>query len=191
MRDATRLRSAVIVGVFAGASLVLAQSKATQPTVSPTAVTTKAGTAPPAGSKTTTSAGSIKMKFSTANTSADNDSFWVEKLDIDGDGDVEETNLVWDDEDRVLFAYASEALACKNGGTATADLLVATYATGNARQKPSGSGFWIADLDQGECAAQAASMWGCRFDASGKETACGVATLDEKADDIVIVTESK
>jgi hypothetical protein len=34
-------------------------------------------------------------------------------------------------------------------------------------------------------------LWGCTFDASGKETACGVAALDEKSDDLVIVTAAK
>ena len=34
-------------------------------------------------------------------------------------------------------------------------------------------------------------MWGCKFDAQGTETACGVATLDEKTDELVIVTASK
>jgi hypothetical protein len=191
MKDATRLGTAVIVGLFAGSSLVIAQSKATAPTVKPTAVATKAGSAPPSGSKTTQTAGNNKAKISTANTAADSDSFWVERIDVDGDGDVEDTNLVWDDEDKVLFAYSVGAFTCRNGGTATAELLVATFADGNPRKKPTGSGFWLADLDKGECAAQAAAMWGCKFDASGTETVCGVAALDEKNDDLVIVTESK
>jgi len=49
----------------------------------------------------------------------------------------------------------------------------------------------VADLDKGECGARAAAMWGCKFDASGNETACDVATLDEKNDEVVIVTASK
>jgi hypothetical protein len=177
--------------VSAGGTGAIAQSTAAGPTVKPTAVTKKAGTPPPANAKTATSAGVNKAKVSTANSASDTDSFWVEKLDVDGDGDVEDTSLVWDDEDKVLFAYSVGAFGCRNGGTATAELLVATYGTGNTGKKPAGSGFWVADLDKGDCGAQAAAMWGCKFDANGNETACGVATLDEKTDDLVIVAASK
>ena len=144
-----------------------------------------------AGAKTAKSAGGTKAKVSTANSATDDDSFWVEKLDVDGDGDVEDANLVWDDEDGILFSYTVGAFGCRNGGTATAELLIGINAAGNPRKRPTGSGFWLADLDKGECGAQAAAMWGCKFDASGAETACGVATLDEKTDDLVIVTAAK
>lgn len=161
--------------------------------VKPTAVSKKAATTPPppTGAKQTTTVGVNKTKVSTANTAADTDSIWVERLDVDGDGDVEDTNLVWDDEDKVLFAYSTGTFGCQNGGTATADLLVAAYGTGNSGKKPVGSGFWVADLDKGDCGVQAAAIWGCKFDASGNSTACGIATLDEKNDDITIVTASK
>ena len=72
------------------------------------------------------------------------------------------------------------------------------FLCGNGRKKPAGSGFWLADLDKGECGAQGGAtyaagnaMWGCKFDAQGNETACGVAMLDEKNDELVIVTASK
>ena len=175
MRDMRRFEIVLIVGLLAGASLMLAQSTATGPVVS---------------AKTTTTAGSSDVKVSTANSAGDTDRFWIEKLDIDGDGDVEDSNLVWDDEDKVLYAYSVGAFACRNGGTATADLLVAVYGAGNTSKKPAGSGFWVADLDKGECGAQAAATWGCKFDATGTETACGVASLDEKHDDLVIATAS-
>jgi hypothetical protein len=192
MKNVRTLGSVVMVGLFVGgASLLLAQTTATGPVVKPAAVAKKAGTPPPATAKPTKTAGGNKVKVSTANSATDDDSFWIEKLDVDGDGDVEDTNLVWDDEDGVLFAYTVGAFSCKNGGTATAELLVATNAAGNPRKRPAGSGFWLADLDKGECAAQAAGLWGCKFDATGNETACGVATLDEKSDDLVIVTASK
>jgi hypothetical protein len=192
MKDVTKLTTAMTVGLLAVAvSLALAQSTATGPTVKPAAVAKKAGTAAPASAKPTKTAGGNKVKVSTANSATDDDSFWVEKLDIDGNGDVEDTTLVWDDEDKILFAYSVGAFGCKNGGTATVDLLVGTYADGNARKKPAGSGFWVADLEKGECGAQAPAMWGCKFDASGTETACGVATLDEKNDDLVIVAAAK
>jgi hypothetical protein len=165
----------------------------TGPTVKPSAVSKKAATTPPppTGSKQTATAGVNKTRVSTANTSADTDSVWIERIDIDGDGDVDDANLVWDDEDKVLFAYDTGTFACQNGATAEADLLVAAYGTGNTRNRPVGSGFWVADLDKGDCGAQAAAVWGCKFDANGNSTACGIATLDEKSDDITIVTASK
>ena len=182
----------MIAGLFASASsLILAQSADTGPAVKPAAVAKKAGTAPPAGAKTAKSAGGGKATVSTANSATDDDSFWVEKLDVDGDGDVEDANLIWDDEDGILFSYTVGAFGCKNGGTATAELLIGINAAGNPRKRPAGSGFWVASLDKGECGAQAAAMWGCKFDAAGAETACGVAAIDEKTDDLVIVTAAK
>src|SRR3989304_5747215 len=44
---------------------------------------------------------------------------------------------------------------------------------------------------EGECGAEEAGLWGCKFDANGNATACGVAVLDEKNDDLVIVTVSE
>ena len=137
------------------------------------------------------SAGGATAKVSTANSATDDDSFWVEKLDVDGDGDVEDANLVWDDEDGILYSYTVGAFGCKNGGTATTELLIGINAAGNPRKRPAGSGFWVASLDKGECGAQAAAMWGCKFDATGAETACGVAAIDEKTDDIIIATAAK
>jgi len=154
-------------------------------------VAKKAGSAAPASAKPTKTAGGSKTSVSTANHATDDDSFWIERLDVDGDGDVEDTNLVWDDEDKILFAYSVGAFTCRNGGTASGELLVGINAAGNARKRPAGSGFWLADLDAGECGAQAAALWGCKFDASGAETACGVAVLDDKSDDLVIATAAK
>ena len=158
MMNVMKVGTAVMVGVLAGGvSLVVAQTTATGPSVKPATVATKAGAAPPASAKPTKTAGGNKLAVSTANNATDDDSFWVEKVDVDGDGDVEDTNIVWDDEDKVLFVYSVGAFACRNGGTATTELLVATNAAGNPRKKPAGSGFWLADLDKGECGAQAAA----------------------------------
>ena len=191
MRDVT-FGTVLVVGVMS-VGFVLAQSATTGPTVKPNAVAAKATSPAPAptNSKQTKSAGAGKVNVSTANNSGDDDSFWVERVDVDGDGDVEDSNLVWDDEDKVLYAYSVGETTCRNGGTATVALLVATNATGNPRSRPAGSGFWLADLDKGECGAQAAALWGCKFDASGNETACGIAAYDEKTDDLIIASASK
>jgi hypothetical protein len=161
------------------------------PAVKPGAVIGKAATPPPAGASTATTVGNGKAKVSTQNNATDTDSAWIERLDVDGDGDVEDTNLVWDDEDKVLYAYASGSFTCKNGGKGSGDLLIAAYGAGNPKQRPAGSGFWVADLDAGECGAQAAGLFGCKFDAKGNETACGAAVLDAKTDDLTIVKAVK
>jgi len=188
--------SGVVFGMFAMVGLCVvstagqgqaSSSGPSGPAVKPGAVIAKTGTPPPASATKATSIGNGKTTVSTQNNAADTDSVWVEKLDIDGDGDVDDTNLLWDDEDKVLYAFASGSFTCKNGGTGSGNLLIAAYAAGNPKMRPAGSGFWVADLDAGECGAQAAGLWGCKFDAKGNETACGAAVLDAKNDDLTIV----
>ena len=183
-----------LVSIGSGLALVaafaLAQAAA-GPSVKPGAVQKKAGSAPPASATTAKGAGKSAAKVSTANSASDSDSFWAEKIDVDGDGNVEDANLVWDDEDKILFAWKEGTFTCRNGATGTGEVLVAVNAAGNARNRPAGSGFWVAAVDKSECGAAAAGLWGCRFDASGAETSCGVATIDEKTDELTIVTVSK
>ena len=193
MKTTSGLGVIVLAGVFVAATGATpsGQSAAVGPAVKPAAVAKRASAPPPAGSKTTTVAGKNKTKIGTANQPGDDDSFWMESIDVDGDGDVEDANVVWDDEDKVLFTYTTGSFTCKNGGTASGDLLIAVNGDGNPRKRPAGSGFWLADLDAGECGVQAAALWGCKFDATGNETACGVAAIDEKNDDIVIAEAKK
>ena len=49
----------------------------------------------------------------------------------------------------------------------------------------------MVELDELECGAQAADLFGCRFDAQGNRTACGAALIDAENDDIVIISVSK
>jgi hypothetical protein len=182
-----------VILTASGAALVWAQAdaSATGPMVKPGAVQKQASMAAPGNAKVAKSIGKKALKLSTANTPGDVDASWVEQIDIDGDGTVEDANLVWDDEDKVLYSYADDAFTCRNGGMGMGELLVAAYGEGNAWNRPAGSGFWLAALNRGECGAHSAGLWGCRFDADGNATACGIATLDEKSDDIVIATATK
>jgi hypothetical protein len=45
----------------------------------------------------------------------------------------------------------------------------------------------VAEVDKDECKAAAAGLVGCKFDGSGANTACGVATINAKTDDITVV----
>ncbi len=119
-------------------------------------------------------------------TSKDNTT-WVEEVDIDGSGRAVDTQMLWDDTDKVLYTYAEKSFQCADGSSGDGNFLIATYGKGNRPKKPAGSGWWLADLDKGECKARADQLFGCKFDASGKNTACGVATLNEKTHELTII----
>ena len=74
-----------------------------------------------------------------------------------------------------------------NPVTGSGGMLVAVFAEGNAYGRPANSGWWVAEVDKDECKAQASGLVGCKFDGSGAATACGVATINEKTDDVTIV----
>jgi hypothetical protein len=143
---------------------------------------------PPAGAQTDTVAGEGPAAIGTANQELDSDSAWVEEIDVDGDGDIETAQLLWDDEDKVLFLSKSGPFTCLSGDKGDGTLLMALFAEGNARSKPSGSGWWVAGLDAGECGVKDEGIYGCRFGADGLATECGSITVDETTDDVTITT---
>lgn len=143
---------------------------------------------PPAGAKTDTVAGDGPTAVGTANQDLDSDSVWVEEIDFDGDGDAESAELLWDDEDKVLFISEDGPFTCLNGDKGDGALLMAIFADGNARSKPAGSGWWVTGLDAGECGVKNEGIYGCRFGADGLATECGAITIDETTDDVTITT---
>ena len=186
--DITKYATLAIVLLASGAlSLAQTQSSSAGLQVNPTQVQKKAGTPPPAAGTSKTSSVGQNVKMATP---ADSDS-WVEQIDVDGNGTVEQANLVWDGTDKVLFASSPGTFTCSNGSTGTGELLVAVNGTGNTRGRPVGSGFWVASMNKGQCGVPAGTMWGCKFNASGTATECGVATIDQQNNDVTLVTASK
>lgn len=151
------------------------------------AVATKAkAVTPPANAKTDTAVGWAESSIGTANEDTDSDSLWVEEIDFDGDGNSESAELLWDDEDKVLFIAEEGPFTCINGDKGDGGLLMAIFADGNARAKPAGSGWWVSNLDAGECGVKNAGIYGCRFGEDGLATECGAITVDEDTDDVTI-----
>ncbi len=146
---------------------------------------------PPANAQQKTSVGKSGAAVGTQNSSDDTDSFWAQEIDVDGDGNVEKADILWDDEDKALFIAYDDTFTCKNGGTGTGSVLIGLNAEGNARKMPAGSGFYAVSLDKGECGSESAGIWGCKFDANGNATACGVAIVDEKTDSLIIAKVSQ
>jgi len=114
-------------------------------------------------------------------------SFWVEEMDIDRSGNPVEVQMLWDDTDRILYTYAEKPFQCKDGSSANGDFLIATYGEGNMARKPAGSGWWAASFNQGECKVHTDELFGCKFDANGKNTACGMATLNDQTHELTIM----
>ena len=152
----------------------------------PQSVSDKANAPPPASAQQRATIGHDAASINTAQNAQDTDSFWTEQVDVEGNGNVKSTDLLWDDETKVLFLSSQGTFTCTNGNTGDGDLLVAVYGKGNTAGRPAGSGWWAAQLDAGECAAKAAGIYGCRFNASGAATECGLAVIEQKKEDITI-----
>lgn len=116
-----------------------------------------------------------------------NHSFWTEELDVDRTGKAVEVNDAWDNRHKVLYVSTDRTFTCGNGQTASGSTLMVVYGEGNTLHKPTGSGWWVAELDQGNCGVDHAGIYGCRFDVDGNNTDCGSATVHSEEDDVVIV----
>jgi len=142
---------------------------------------------PPDGEVDETLIGEGGLTLDTMDGEFDTDALWTESIAVEKEGAADEVTLVYDDEDGILFAYAVDMFDCLSGdGTASAGILMAVYDDGNPKGAPEGSGWYIVGLDAGECAADAAMLWGCEFDEAGNETACGTATVDKAAGTVTI-----
>lgn len=200
MRSSCAL-SLAVVALVAGSALLASCTSTPATTTSASGPQTTAGAdlklgpdvtrmaanpTPPASARPATTIGRGALTISTANSPNDSDWFWVEQIDIDGDGTINTVDVLWDDEDRVLYLFGEEDFLCRNGGVATAGVLIGLNSTGNPRNRPVGSGFYVVGLDALECGAQAAALWGCRFEANGNATDCGWVTIDAANDTIVV-----
>ena len=114
----TRILAVVALCLLVGAASLLAQSAPQAPVKvnPPTALKSKAGH-PPANAGKGTSIGKGSASMTTANAPGDTDSVWAEKIDVDGDGKVDDTQFLWDDEDKVLYFSKSGTFTCASGGT--------------------------------------------------------------------------
>ena len=195
MRKVLTVAGLIVMGSLLVFGLsVLAQSKSASSAQGPvvtyqvTAVVTAKATnpMPSQSAKQQSKQATIGKGKAMAKTSKDN-SFWVEEIDLDGTGNPVEAQLLWDDTDKVLYTYADKSFQCTDGSSGNGDFLIATYGKGNRGKKPAGSGWWVASLDQGECKAQTEELFGCKFNASGKNTACGIANLNEKTNVLTII----
>lgn len=192
------LASLLIALGYSGMALGAPQGTVTGPVAGPVAVVVPPAVrsmaskpAPPADAQKVTTIGTGPLQASTANDAGDTDLLWSQKIDINGDGKVEDAQLLWDNEDSILYLNAAAKLACAKGGEADASLLIVLYGNANKVQQATGSGAYVVQLDGGECGAKAAGLFGCEFDPKGAATACGTGVLDKKSGDLDVVAVAR
>lgn len=112
--------------------------------------------------------------------------FWQEQVDYSGRGQVT-TDFLYDRNVGVLYGYREDDFKCINGQPGYGGIMEAKYTSGNKSGKPVGSGWYAVELDEGKCAAKESGVYGCKFDASGNATACGVAALNTQTGELEIV----
>jgi hypothetical protein len=133
--------------------------------------------APGAAAKQTGQKTSIGKGGTTASV-AQPSSFWTEDLDVDDDGTVETSDYLYDAQKGILYTYREDDFTCPNGNPESGNILMALYAKGNPSNKPVGSGWYLVNVNAGQCAAKRSGTFGCKFDANGNPTECGAAKVN-------------
>jgi hypothetical protein len=131
--------------------------------------------------KTTIGAGKLAVKASQPS------SFWTEEVDLEDDGSVETTDFLYDAGRGIVYTYREDDFTCADGQPGRAKMTEAIYAAGNKAGKPVGSGWYTVRLNEGKCGAKKAGEYGCRFDANGNPTECGVATINYATGEVDVV----
>jgi hypothetical protein len=111
---------------------------------------------------------------------------WSETVEISA-GNLVNTQMLWDPTAKILYAFAHNTLRCTHGKTVDGDILIGLYGKRNFLDKAPGSGWWVVDLQQGECEAPLAGLYGCKFGPRGEALACGRAEVDPRINDLAIV----
>jgi hypothetical protein len=178
----------VAVGLL---TLGIAQSQTTPGTapkvnVGPTVAAKAANPAPSATAKNQTQKTSVG-KGKTSVKSSTPSSFWTDQVDIDDDGTVEDNQFLWDAQRGVLYTYREDDFSCSNGKPETGSILMAIYAKGNKAGAPVGSGWYLVNLNAGQCGVAKQGTFGCKFDAKGNSTECGAAVVNDKTGELDVV----
>jgi len=116
--------------------------------------------------------------------------FWTESVDLSA-GNVVNADMLWDSSSKILYTFAHTTLRCTHGKTVDGDILVGIYGKKNFLGKTTGSGWWVVDLQQGQCQAPLAGLYGCKFSAGGQILACGRAEVDQRINDMAIVESTR
>ncbi len=102
------------------------------------------------------------------------------------------TSFLYDKKAGILYGFRNGDFACNNS-TMSGNVIEAVYTQGNPAGQPAGSGWYVAELNAGQCGVKTDGIFGCRFNAEGQHTACGVAVKNTQTGEVDFtgVSESK
>lgn len=96
-------------------------------------------------------------------------------------GDV--TAFLHDARRGILYAYRHGDFACKNDRM-NGRIVEALYTPNNSAGREAGSGWYVAQLDAGDCGVKQPGLYGCKFTEKGQYTECGRAKINRQNGDI-------
>jgi len=180
------MKNTILIAAVAVAFTLTTNVSAQSPPAPQGAATVKTGSPAPSptaknkSEKTSIGTGKVAAKAS------DPSSYWTEEIDVHDDGSAETTEFLYDAERGIVYAYGEDDFSCANGKPERAGILEAVYAAGNKAGKPAGSGYYVVGLNAGQCAVKKADAYGCKFDADGNPTECGVIAVNDATGEVMI-----
>ncbi len=182
------ITAAGMAGVAPGQGLPPGPMSTPTVNVGPVAAVKAANPAPSPSAKNQSQKTAIGVGAATVKASGPS-AYWTDLVDIDGDGVEEDTQFLFDKQRGILYTYKQDNYQCGNGTSQNGDVLMAIYTQGNGAGNPSGSGWYVVAVKAGQCGEKKPGLYGCRFDASGHPTTCGMAKVKEESGEVEVVVK--
>jgi hypothetical protein len=118
---------------------------------------------------------------------------WEETADVDSSGTTETVTMLWDETNKVFYAFTRDPIRLAGGSMADQGLMVAQFGEGNTQTRVPGSGWYayVTSRDTTSAGDITGTLFGCRFDNNGMEQACGVGRWERNTNEFVLEIESQ
>jgi hypothetical protein len=113
---------------------------------------------------------------------------WQESADVDSNGTTETVGFLWDDTNKVLYAFTADPITLDDGSVADKGLMVSQFGEGNTKARVAGSGWYAYAIERDTTATGEVHgrLFGCTFDNFGTELECGEGTWERTANEFIL-----
>jgi hypothetical protein len=118
---------------------------------------------------------------------------WQETADVDSNGTTETIAFLWDDTNKVLYAFTGDPIRLADGAMADKGLMVSQFGEGNTRARVPGSGWYayVIERDTTSTGEAGGKLFGCRFDNQGTELECGEGAWARTENEFILEVQSQ